>query len=81
MLPSVGSRPSNFSSCGSQALELRLSGCGTWASNTRDQTAVLCIARQVLNPGTTREIPRNTFFIYLMDVFVKCLLYSKHNDI
>ena len=31
LLQSIGSRCVGFSSCGSQALERRLSSCGTWA--------------------------------------------------
>ena len=42
--------------------------CGTWGlvtygiSQTRDQTRVPCIARQILNPWTTREVPGVAYF-------------------
>ena len=36
LLWSTGSRGSGFSSCGSQALERRLSSCGSWAQLLRD---------------------------------------------
>ena len=50
-----------LSSWGSQPPELI--SCGTWGlatygiSRTRDRTRVPCIARQILNPLTTREAP------------------------
>ena len=53
-----------FSSCGSRALELRLSSCGTWAlvalwhvgsSTTRAWTRVPCIGRQIFNHCATSE--------------------------
>ena len=52
-----------FCSCSLQALECRLSSCGIWvsaprqvgSSQTRDQTHIPCIARQILNRWTTRE--------------------------
>ena len=54
-----------LSSCGSQALERRLSSCGVGSvalrhvgsSWTRVRTHVPCIGRQILNPWTTREVP------------------------
>ena len=44
-----------LSSCSTQAELL----CGMWdlSSLTRDQTPVLCIARQILNHWTDREVP------------------------
>ena len=48
-----------FGSCSSQASLLR----GTWdlRSPTRDQTHAPCVARQILNHWTTREIPQISF--------------------
>ena len=62
-----------LSSCGSRALECRLSTCGMrtqqlWctglvalrhvgSSRTRAQTRVPCIGRQILKHRTTREVP------------------------
>ena len=77
-----------FSSCDSQALELRHSSggalglvalCYVGSSRTRDQTHVSCIARQIPNHCTTREVSLfflllfffNTFFI-----FSKILIYK-----
>ena len=53
-------RPKGFSSCGAltQFVEPGLScsvACGIFL--TMDQTHVPCIARQILNPWTTREVP------------------------
>ena len=44
-----------FSSCGLQVSLL----CGMWdlSSQTGDQTGIPCIARQILNHWTTREVP------------------------
>ena len=44
-----------LSSCGTQALLLH----GMWdlSSQTRDQTCIPCIARQILNHRPTREVP------------------------
>ena len=61
LLQSTGSRQVGFSSCGSRALERRLSSCGARAprhvgsSRTRARTRVPCIARRILNHCTTRE--------------------------
>ena len=37
----------------------RLVGCSMWDSSfpTRDQTPAPCVARQILNHWTTREVP------------------------
>ena len=52
----------------------RLCSCGMWSyllhsmwdlnSLTRNQTHVPCIARQILNNRTTREIPHHLFFFF-----------------
>ena len=51
-LQNTGSRCAGFSSCGSWALELRLSSCGApqhvGSSWTRDQTRVPCVGRWIL---------------------------------
>ena len=44
LLRSTGSRRTGFSSCGSRALERRLSSCGTWAS-------LLCSMWDLPRPG------------------------------
>ena len=49
-----------LSSCSSQAWL----PCGTWdLSLTGDQTHVLCIARQILNHCTTREVLFSCFLL------------------
>ena len=71
-----------------------LSSCGTWAwlprgmwdlsSPTRDQTGVPCIARQVLNHWTTREVPsqsilaRKLFEVlcFILTLHIKFVFYS-----
>ena len=70
LLWSMGSRHVVFSSCGTWTLELRLSSCGSQAQfalwhvgsyQTRAQTCVPCIVRQILNHCTTREVPKQSF--------------------
>ena len=67
LLRSTGSRHVGFSSCGSRALEHRLSSCGARAlqhvgsSPTRDRSRVPCIGRQILNHCATREVPQTGF--------------------
>ena len=49
---------------------------GMWdlSSLTRDRTHVLCIARQILNHSTTREVPRIILLIVSMvPLCVTCL--------
>ena len=55
-----------FNGCGSQAPEIRLISCGTWAapqpvgsSLTREQIGIPCIAKMILNYWTTREAPND----------------------
>ena len=58
-----------LSSCGSRALQHRLSSCGTGlvaprhggSSRTRARTRVPCIGRQILNHCATREVPKGNF--------------------
>ena len=73
LLWSMGSRRMGFSSCGMQAQQLWLTGSRAqvqqlWcmglvaprhvgSSQTRDQTHVPCIGRQILNHCATREVP------------------------
>ena len=51
-------------------------------SLTRDGTCVLCIARQILNPWTTREVPNSYYmfvvfnFVLLPNLFLSILLFS-----
>ena len=65
-LRSTGSRRAGFSSCGSRALERRLSSCDApWhvgSSRKRARTCVPCIGRWILNHCTTREALEGTFF-------------------
>ena len=67
LLQSTGSRCVGFSSCGSRAVECRLSSCGTRAwrhvgsSQTRAGTRVPCIGRQILNHCATKEVPKVVF--------------------
>ena len=70
LLRSRGSRRAGFSTCGSRALQCRLSSCGTRAlvaprhvgsSRTRDRTRVPCIGRWILNHCTTREVRHSNF--------------------
>ena len=71
LLWSTGSRRVGFSSCGSRALERRLSSCDTGlvapqhvgSSQTRSRTRVPCIGRQILNQCATREAPRSYILI------------------
>ena len=63
LLRSMGSRCAGFSSCGSRALERRLSSVcmglvALWhvgSSRTRARTRVPCISRWILNHCATRE--------------------------
>ena len=71
LLRSMGSRHAGFSSCGTRAKQLQLAGCRVQAqqlwcmglvapwhvgsSQTRAQTRVPCIGRQILNHCATRE--------------------------
>ena len=66
LLWSTGFRHLGFSSCGSWALEHRLTSCGALAYllprhveffQIRDQTPVSCISRQILYHWVTRENP------------------------
>ena len=77
LLRSTGSRREGFSSCGSQAQQLWLAGSRVQAqklwrmalvalqhvgsSQTRVQTHVPCIGRQILNHCATREVPSQFF--------------------
>ena len=70
LLRSRGSRRAGFSTCGSRALQCRLSSCGARAlvaprhvgsSRTRDRTRVPCIGRWILNHCTTREVRHSNF--------------------
>ena len=65
LLRSVDSRHAGFSSCGTRALERRLSSCDArglvaprhvGSSQTRARTRVPCIGRRILNHCTTREV-------------------------
>ena len=68
LLGSMGSRHVGFSSCGSRAVERRLSSWGTrkgfvaprhvGSSQTRAQTHVPCIGRRTPNHCATREVPQ-----------------------
>ena len=74
LLWSMGSRHMGFSSCGTWAQELWLTGCRAQAqqlwrmglvalwhvgsSRTRAQTRVPCISRRILNPCATKEVPK-----------------------
>ena len=71
------------SCCGTWALEHVLSGLvaprlvGIWAlsSLTRAQTHILCIARQILNLWTTREVPLRLLRLdCCTSCFAKCYL-------
>ena len=77
LLWSTVSRLTSFSSCGSRALERRLSSCGArglvapWhvgSSQTRARTRVPCIGRQILNHCATREAPGLN--LYQWEVFL-----------
>ena len=77
LLRSMGSRHTGFSSCGmglsscgSWALECRLSSCGSrgsvaprhvGSSRTRARTRVPCIGRWILNHCATRQVPKCIF--------------------
>ena len=85
LLWSTGSRHMGFSSCGFQALEHRLSSCGTWAqqlwhvglvaprhvgsSRTRARTCVSCIGRRILNHCATR----GALFRIFISIFLSSL--------
>ena len=60
----MGSRHAGFRSCGSQALELWLTGLVApryvGSSPTRDPTHVPCTGRWILNHWTTREVQNNS---------------------
>ena len=60
LLWTMGSRHAGFSSCGSWALECRLSSCGTQAYLLRDMWdlpgPIPCIGRRILNHCTIREV-------------------------
>ena len=60
LFQSISSRLADFSSCVRTQLP-----CSTWdlSSWTRDQTCVPCIARQILNPWTTRDVPTPIFIV------------------
>ena len=73
-----------FSSCDSQALELRHSSggalglvalCYVGSSRTRDQTHVSCIARQIPNHCTTREV---SLFFLLLFFLILSLFFPKY---
>ena len=75
LLRSTGSRRPGFSSCGTRAQQLWLTGSSAQAqqlwhtglvapqhvgsSRTRAQTCVSCIGRRILNHCATREAPQN----------------------
>ena len=62
-----GSRHAGFSSCGTWAQHLWLTGLvapqHVGSSRTRDWTHVPCIGRRILNHWATREVPQNTTFL------------------
>ena len=71
LLQSAGSRHLGFSSCSARAPERGLSSCGAWgylalwdvgSSQTRNQTCVHCISRQILIHCATREVQIINFF-------------------
>ena len=75
LLRSTGCRRGGFSSCGSRALERRLSSCGArglaaprhvGSSRTRARTRVPCIGRRILNHCATREVPTLTFLLHTL---------------
>ena len=79
LLWSTGSRHMGFYSCGSRALERRLSSCGTLglvalrhvgSSQTRARTRVPCIGRQILNHCATREAAHYIF----LDAFLQLIM-------
>ena len=66
LLRSMGSRRAGFSSCGSRALERRLSSCGSRAQllgvmwdlpGPGLKPVSLCTGRRILNHCATREVP------------------------
>ena len=61
LLQSTGSRHTAFSSCSTQVQQLWCTGLvaprHVGSSQTRDQTRVPCIGRQILNHCATREVP------------------------
>ena len=73
---STGSRHAGFSSCGSWALERRLSSCGAWAYLLRGMwdlsgpglEPVSYIGRQILNHCATREAQKE-HFLNLTEIF------------
>ena len=73
LLWSTGTRRVGFSSCGSCALERRLSSLRTGlvalphvgSSRTRARTCVPCFDRWILNHCTTREVPVFIYFFFL----------------
>ena len=64
-LQSAGSRVCRLKSCGAGTYLLR--DLWDFSSLTRNQTQVTCIARQILNHWTTREVPRSLPVGPLMD--------------
>ena len=85
LLRSVGSRCAGFSSCGTQAQQLWLTGSRVQAqqlgrmglvalryvgsSQTRARTRVPCIGRRILNHCATREVPSPFFLIEVQLVY------------
>ena len=65
LLQSTGSRCTSFSSCGTQAQKLWCMGLialrHVGPSQTRAQTHVPCIGRQILNHSATREVLKCDF--------------------
>ena len=67
LLQSTGSRCAGFSSCGTRAQQLWLTGLvAPWhvgSSQTRHRTHVPCIGRWILKHCTTREVPQTSFYM------------------
>ena len=74
---------SGFSCCSTWAREHRLTSCGVWlscspqhmgSSQTRDQTCVPCLSRQILNHWTSRKVPAAPFLTSQHDLGPCCYL-------
>ena len=85
LLRSAGSRcetsvvvARGLSSCGSRALERRLSSCvatrHVGSSRTRARTRVPCIGRWILNHCATREVPQTHVFLEIQGFMLYYML-------
>ena len=78
LFQSMGSRHTSFSSCGTRAQVLWLTGLvalqHVGSSQTRHRTRVPCIGRQILNHWATREVP-GFFLSIIITVFFQFYIF------